>query len=229
MNTEQTLEHIIHQFESHADEHNVKGMARFGIDSSRAFGIKLPFLRSIAKPYRKDHMLALRLWESGYHEARLMAIFIEDPKQMEEWQIEKWLSEFYSWDITDQACLNLFVHSPKAYEWVEDWSHREPTFEKRAAFALMAALAVHDKKAENKKFVNMFPVIIHGSDDARNFVKKAVNWALRQIGKRNMELHEKAIETAEIIAKLPYPSARWIASDALREFRKPEIIARIRQ
>jgi 3-methyladenine DNA glycosylase AlkD len=220
---------IIQKFIDHRDERNIAGMARFGINASKAFGIKLPVLRDLAKPYRKNHELALELWKTELHEARLMAIFIDDPKKLTEIQMELWLKDFDSWDITDQACMNLFVTWPHAYEKVVEWSRRIPEFEKRAAFSLLAGLAVHDKKAPDEKFISLFPVIEKASDDNRNFVKKAVNWALRQIGKRNETLNLAAIACARRIQQLPSKSARWIAADALRELQSDAVQQRLRR
>lgn len=221
------LNDIISQFEIHKSETNIAGMARFGINSSQAYGIKLPLLRDMCKPYKKNHELALALWETGIHEARLMALFIDDPKKLTEAQMESWLRDFDSWDITDQACMNLFGTSPLAYEKVEEWSKRTPEFEKRAAFALLAGLAVHDKKKPDSAFISLLPVIESAADDERNFVKKAVNWALRQIGKRNENLNIQAILCAGRIQQMPYKSARWIASDALRELKSEAVQQRI--
>jgi 3-methyladenine DNA glycosylase AlkD len=220
---------IIQKFNDHRDELNIAGMARFGINASKAFGIKLPVLRELAKPYRKNHELALELWETELHEARLMAIFIDDPKKLTEIQMESWLKDFDSWDITDQACLNLFGTWPHAYEKVVEWSTRSPEFEKRAAFSLLAGLAVHDKKANDDRFRALFSVIEKASDDDRNFVKKAVNWALRQIGKRNETLNLEAIACARRIQLSPSKSARWIAADALRELTSDAVQQRLKR
>lgn len=204
-------------------------MARFGINASRAFGIKLPVLREMAKPYRKNHALALELWKTQLHEAKLVAIFIDDPKALTEAQMEAWIKDFDSWDITDQACMGLFTHWPLAYDKVVEWSYRTPEFERRAAFSLLAGLTVHDKKAENEKFIRLLPVIESAATDERNFVKKAVNWALRQIGKRNEVLNLEAIACARRIQQLPSKSARWIAADALRELTGEAVQQRLLQ
>ena len=200
-----------------ANPENVAGMARFGIKTEKALGISIPPLRAIAKRTGKNHILAGELWSSGIHEARILACFIDSPKQVTPEQMERWASEFDSWDLCDQCCSNLFDKTPFAYQKAAEWSAREEEFVKRAGFVLMAALAVHDKKARDDKFIRFLPIIVRESDDERNFVKKAVNWALRQIGKRNKKLNVFAIDTAREIQERISPAARWIASDALKE------------
>ena len=192
-------------------------MAKFGINTKKAYGISLYVIRSMAKEIGKNHELAQRLWSSGIHEARILAGMVDDPKQVTKNQMERWVKDFDSWDVCDQVCSNLFDKTPFAYKKVFEWSKRNEEFVKRAGFVLMACLSVHDKKADDKQFEQFFPIIKREANDDRNFVKKAVNWALRQIGKRNLNLNKKAIETAENIKKMDSKAARWIASDAIRE------------
>ena len=220
---------ILKELRTHRNEKNLAGMARFGIATDKAFGIKHPILKDIAKQYRKDHALALELWESGYHEARLLATIIDDPKQVTKKQAEAWVKQINSWDICDGLTGGLIDKTPFAYEKALEWSKREPEFERRAGFALMAWLPVHDKKAADSKFNNFFPLIIQYSTDERNFVKKAVIWALRQLGKRNAALNRKAIAAARQIAKIDSKSARWIAKDALKELEGKQVQARLRE
>lgn len=195
------------------------GMRRFGIDTriTRALGISIPVLRQYAKSHKNDHSSALALWETGIHEARLLAGLIDDPRRVNEAQMESWVKDFNAWDICDQTCSNLFRKTPWAYQKAQEWAQREGEFVRRAGFVMMAVLAVHDKKAEDVNLAAFFPLLEKHAFDDRNFVKKAVNWALRQIGKRNSALREQAIETAYSIQQQPYSSARWIAADALRE------------
>lgn len=171
----------------------------------------------MAKKIRKNHELAQKLWASKIHEARLLVGFIDDPKQVTEKQMESWVNDFDSWDVCDQVCMNLFDKNPLAYSKAVEWAGRKEEFIKRAGFALMAVLAFHDKKASDKEFEKFFPIITKGSTDERNFVKKAVNWALRQIGKRSLYLNKKAVAAAKEIQKIESKSARWIAADAIRE------------
>jgi 3-methyladenine DNA glycosylase AlkD len=221
------FEQIINELESLSNQEDVKGRARFGINSKKAYGVRMPELRRMARKIGKDHGLAQKLWEYGYSETRIMASMIEDPKIITEEQMEKWVIEFDSWDVCDQCCMNLFRKTPFAYKKIYEWSEREEEFVKRAAFTLIATLAVHDKKADDEKFEELFPLIIRESEDNRNFVKKAVNWALRQIGKRNLNLNKKAIIIAQEIDNREFRSAKWIAKDALRELRSEKVQERL--
>ena len=211
------LEEILEKLKSLSNPKNVEGMARFGINSENTLGVSIPDLRNLAKETGKNHLLAQRLWNSGIHEARILAGMIDLPERVTEKQMEHWVKDFYSWDVCDQVCSNLFDKTKFAYPNAIKWSKRNEEFIKRAGFVLMAALAVHDKEADNQKFMRFLPVIKREANDERNFVKKAVNWALRQIGKRNSALNKIAIQTAKEIQKIDSKSAKWIASDALRE------------
>lgn len=192
-------------------------MARFGINPENTYGVSIPNLRKIAKECGKNHLLAQKLWDSGIHEAKILACMIEDPKQVNETQMENWVKDFDSWDVCDQVCMNLFDKTPYAYKKAMEWAERNEEYTKRAGFALMASLAFHDKKTEDKQFEKFLPTIKKHSQDERNFVKKAVNWALRQIGKRNQNLNKKAISTAKEIENIDSKTARWIALNALKE------------
>jgi len=204
-------------------------MARFGIATERALGgSSIPYLRWLAKRVGKDHELAAELWASGIHEARILAGLVDDPAQVTEEQMESWAVEFDSWDIVDGVCGSLFDRTPFAYGKAEEWSSRREEFVKRAAFALMAMLAVHDKAAPDATFEAFLPIIEREAGDPRNFVRKAVNWALRQIGKRNRALNAKAIAAAERIQASGVRSAKWVSSDALRELRSSAVQARLR-
>ena len=225
----QGYEQILKKMKSMANPRNVAGMARFGIrPRSLLLGISVPSLRAMAKEIGKDHRLALRLWRSGVHEARLLACFIDDPQEVSEEQMEEWVRGFDSWDVCDLCCANLLDRTELAYRKAFEWSAKEEEFVKRAGYVMMAALSVHDKAADDGRFLAFLPVIIDGSGDERNFVKKAVNWALRQIGKRNRRLNKAAIKAGEEIARSKSSSARWIASDALRELRSEKIQNRLR-
>jgi 3-methyladenine DNA glycosylase AlkD len=210
-----------------ADKERVKGMARFGISSDNTLGISVPKLKEIAKKAGKDHETALALWNSGIHEARLLAAFTETPAKVTEKQMEEWVSDFDSWDICDQVCNHVFQKTPFAYAKTTEWSEREEEFVKRASFVMMATLAVHDKKQSDAQFLKFLSIIEKKADDERNFVKKAINWALRQIGKRNKILNDAAIAAAKKIQKRDSKSARWVASDALRELSNAKILARL--
>jgi 3-methyladenine DNA glycosylase AlkD len=210
-------EEILKQLKSLSDPKAVAGMARFGINPKNTYGVSIPNLRKMAKQIGRDHLLALRLWNSGIHEARILASLIDLPEEVAEEQMENWVKDFDSWGVCDQVCSNLFDQTRFAYQKAIQWSKRSEEFVKRAGFVLMAALAVHDKEAKDRKFSKFLPIIRREAIDERNFVKKAVNWALRQIGKRNLSLNKVTIKTAKEIHKIDSKAAKWIASDALRE------------
>ncbi len=210
-------EEILDQLKSLANPHAVAGMARYGINPASAYGVSIPNLRKIAAKAGKNHPLAGALWASGIHEARILATMVEDPRTLSEEQMDRWVMDFNSWDLCDQCCNNLFRKWPHAHDKAVDWSAREEEFIRRAGFVLMACLAVHDKEASDEQFLRYLPEIMRASVDRRNFVKKAVNWALRQIGKRNRHLNAAAIEAAEKMRELDSRPAKWIAADAIRE------------
>jgi len=196
---------------------NLEGMARFGIRPKRALGISIPQLRKLAKETGKNHKLALKLWKTGIHEARLLAGLIDEVGLVTSKQMDNWIKDFDSWDICDLVLSNLFDKTPYAHKKAIEWTKRKPEYEKRAGYALMACLAIHDKSASDAKFIKFFPAIKQGSSDERNYVKKAVNWAIRQIGKRNKKLNKEAIKLSQEIRKTDTKAARWITADALRE------------
>lgn len=208
---------------------NVEGMARFGIRPAKAYGVPTPVMRAIAKELGKDNALAADLWSSNVLEARMVATMIADPLLVAESEIERWISGFDCWSVCDSACMGLLWKTPFAWRKVREWSARKPEYERRAAFALLAGLAVHDKKATDRQFRSALRLIVKVSRDDRNYVKKAVNWALRQIGKRNPALCEDAIHVAESLAASPSRSARWIGHDALRELRAKSVGLRTKQ
>jgi 3-methyladenine DNA glycosylase AlkD len=207
---------------------NVKGMARYGINPHNALGVSIPNLRRLARQSGKDHALALELWDSGIHEARILAGMVDDPGLVTSKQTDSWVKDFDSWDVCDQVCLNLFSKTSIAFDKALEWSVRPEEFVKRAGFALMACLTVGDKQAPDERFEVFMRAIERESGDERNYVKKAVNWALRQIGKRNRRLNKLAVEAAERIRKQDSKSALWIASDALRELTDEKILARLK-
>ena len=220
---------ILNRLETLANPEAVKGMARYGISSKNTYGVSIPNLRNMAKEVGVNHDIAHQLWVSGIHEGRILASMIDDPKLVNEGQLEKWVSDFDSWDVCDQVCMNLFEKSPLACRKIVEWSRREEEFVKRAAFALIACLASHNKKAEDEKFIKLFPLIVEGATDERNFVKKAVNWALRNIGKRNLNLNKAAVNTAKEIQQLDSKAARWIASDTIRELESEAVRRRLKR
>lgn len=222
----QTVKSVLAELKKQGSEYNRQGMARFGINVQKAFGVNVPVMRAIAKKIGKDHELAIKLWDSGNHEARHVATMIADPKLTTKALVNKWAKDFNSWDIVDGACSNLLHKTDFAYELIPKWSKRKEEFVRRTAFSLIAYLAVHDKKRNDVEFLQFLPLIKKYSTDERNFVRKAVNWSLRQIGKRSFFLREEAVKCAEEIKAIDSKSARWIASDALRELNNPKTYIR---
>ena len=213
-----TADEIIARLRSSANPANAAGMARYGISTAGTLGVPMPALRALAREVGKDHRLAQALWDSGIHEARILASLIDDPRRVTSRQMDRWIRDVDSWDVCDQLCQNLWRHTPMAFAKAARWSRSRPEFKRRAAFSLMAGLAVKSS-APDTEFAAFFPLILEAATDERNLVKKAVNWALRQIGKRDAALHRQAIAVAEEVRKLNSPAARWIAADALRELR----------
>jgi len=214
---------VIANLKQRANAQAVEGMARFGIRPAQALGVSIPTLRKMAKEIGRDQTLALALWDSGIHEARMLASWIPEPHLVSAELMEEWVSDFDAWDVCDQVCGNLFDKTPYAYQKAKEWCQREREFVRRAGFVLMAELAVHDKRAQDEGFIQFFPLIKRYAGDERNFVKKAVNWALRQIGKRNSRLRALALECAYEIQDMDSRTARWVARDALKELQAKEI------
>ena len=224
-----TVEEVLERLKTKARPDQLKSMSKFGIAVERRLGISIPNLRKMAKEVGQNHDLALKLWKTRIAEAMILASMIDNPKQLTEVQMEDWVIGFDSWDVCDQVCGNLFCKSPLAWAKTIDWAQREEEFVKRAASSLIAYLACHDKQANDEKFIGLLPVIVQQSPDERNFVKKAVNWALRSIGKKNVNLNQAAINAAKEIQRLDSKTARWIASDALRELDSEAVQKRLKR
>jgi 3-methyladenine DNA glycosylase AlkD len=220
---------IISHLNSIADPTKLNHMKRYGINTKSALGISVYDLRRYAREIGPSHMLALDLWLTGIHDARLLACFIEEPKKITSNQMDHWADDFDSWDLCDQACTTLFDKSHLSWGKIFIWAESEKEFVKRAAFSLIAGLSIHDKDSEDRRFEAFFPLIRKHAVDERHYVKKAVNWALRNIGKRNISLHKKAIICAKEIDGIDSRSARWIAKDALRELQSKKIIQRLKK
>ena len=210
------------------DPRNVAGMAHFGIRPAVAYGVPKPVLRRLARDLGKDHDLAQQLWASGVHDARVLASMVDDQAEVIQDQMDEWANDFDNWDVCDQCCMNLFWKTASAYEKAEEWSANGREFVKRAGFVLMASLAIHDKKEEDAAFGRFLTIIKKEAVDDRNFVRKAVNWALRQIGKRNARLRQRAIQVALELQRAESKSARWISSDALRELPSEAVRDRVK-
>ena len=219
---------ILKRMELAANPAAVAGMARYGITAKKAYGLSMPALKKLAREIGKDHALAQQLWATEILEARALAGLVDEPDRVSERQMERWVKDFDSWAVCDGTCLNLFRKTPFAHRKCREWSSRPEEFVKRGGFTLMACLAVHDKGAPDGTFLAFLPLIQREAADERNFVKKAVDWALRQIGKRNRRLNRAALQTAQTIQRLDSRSARWIAADALRELRSQAVQRRLK-
>ena len=219
---------VIQQLKAQANPANVAGMARFGINTNATLGVPVPVLRALAKSLGTDHPLALQLWASGIHEARILASLIADRTQVNRSLMNRWARDFDSWDVCDQVCSNLFRYTPYAREKAVEWSGHRQEFVKRAAFVLMAGLVMVEKSADDTDFLPFLDLIEREAHDPRNFVKKALNWALRTIGKRNRALNKLAVARARRILKQEGKAAQWVARDALRELNSEKIQARLR-
>jgi 3-methyladenine DNA glycosylase AlkD len=220
---------VLRELQGLADPKVRAKMAYFGVNVPKAHGISVPVLHRFAKHIGKDHRLAQELWETGIHEARILATLIGEPEKVTSVEMERWVRDFNSWDIVDAACCYLYAHTKFAWKKAAEWSRRSEEFEKRAAFSLVAYLSYKDKEAPDARFVQFLSVIEREADDERNFVKKAVNWALRNIGKRNVRLNRETIRVAEGIRRQNSRAARWIAADALRELKSDAVRKRLRR
>lgn len=224
---------IIKELKALSDPAKIADLERYAIKTPKWFGIRVPELKAFAREVKNlvddRHATALELWKSGIYDVRAVAFMIDDPKKVTPEQMDAWAADFDNWATVDGACGYLFCRTPFAYEKAFEWAEREPEFEKRAAFSLVAYLALHDKKASDEKVAAFLPLIEKHSDDDRNFVRKAVNWALRQIGKRSLYLNGLAIETAENIKLRGSKAARWISADALRELNSDAVGERLKR
>lgn len=224
-----SVKDVLDRLRDKAKPDQLEGMAKYGMVVEQRLGVSIPDLRKMAKDIGKDHTLALELWKTGIAEAGILAAMVDDPDKLTEEQMEDWVKGINSWDVCDQICMNLFEKSQLAWKKIADWSEREEEFVKRTAFSLIACLAWHDKKTSDEKFIELLPAVIRGATDERNFVKKSVNWALRNIGKRNLNLNKVAINTAKEIQRLDSKAARWVASDAIKELESEAVQSRLRR
>jgi len=218
------VDEVIARLRSMADpEKVVLKEKKFGIISRNPLGVYHKDLKALAKEIGQDNELAIKLFDSGIYEARLLCSKLFKPKDVTEELMEKWVSTFENWEICDSFCMGLFAKNKLAVKKIQEWQKREPEFEKRSAFTIIAAYCMADKHADNEVFESFLPIIKKAADDERIYVKKAVNWALRNIGKRNRDLHQSAISTARELLQMDNKSAQWIAKDALRELEKPQV------
>jgi 3-methyladenine DNA glycosylase AlkD len=223
------VEAALEWLREHSSEATRDAMARYAIPSEGALGVTVRDIKVLAKKLGRNHALALKLWETGIYEARMLASLVGEPKALTEAEMERWCKELDNWAICDSLCFNLFVRSPYAWKKVKAWSRRREEFEKRAAFALLWTLTVHDKAAPDEAFPEGLALIEREASDERHFVKKAVNMALRAVGKRNRELQAAAMEVAERLAASKDATARWVGSHALRELKSPMVAERVKK
>jgi 3-methyladenine DNA glycosylase AlkD len=218
---------VVAWLKRHGTKRTRDGMARYGLPSDRAFGVPVGTMQQLARRLGRNHELALALWQTGWYEARMLATFVDDPTRVTAAQMDRWSRDFDNWGICDTACFHLFDRTPHAWRKVTSWSRRSDEFGKRAAFALLASLALHDKSASDEKFVRCLPLIERGAADDRNFVKKGVSWALRLIGRRNASLNTVAVALARRLAASPQAASRWVGKEALRELTGPVVTRRL--
>ena len=216
---------IIREFEDFSDADYAQNMKKFGIRHVKSYGLRLPQIRKIARQCGKDHDLALKLWDYGYHETYLLATLVEEPEKVNSTQLNEWVNTFYSWDLVDQACINMLRFIPEAIENIFIWCESDREFVKRTAFSLIAVLAVHEKQSD---FEIYFDILKEGSRDNRNFVKKSVNWAIRQIGKIDVENNRKALELSYEILEMNNKASKWVARGAIRELESEKVQSKFR-
>jgi len=222
-NIKYSVDDIVSKLKSKANPDNLEGMARYGISTTNRLGNSIPFLRKLAKEIGKDHKLASKLWTKGIDETKILASMIGEENKLTEEQAEKWVADFNSWDVCDQVCMNLFRKLSFVKKKIKKWSEREEEFIRRAAFSLIACIAVHNKKMPDDEFIKFFPIIKQGSVDKRNYVKKAVSWALRNIGKKNENLNKEVTKFARELKCLQSKTAKWIARDTLRDIQREPV------
>jgi 3-methyladenine DNA glycosylase AlkD len=222
-----SVESVLAWLERRGSKRNRDGMARYGIVAEKAYGVSVGDLRDLGKRLGRSHELALALWETGVYEARMLTPFVDEPERVTPAQMDRWCRDFDNWGICDTVCFHLFDRTPHAWKKVVPWSRRRAEFEKRAAFALLACLALHDKQADDDRFLRTFPLIEKAASDDRNFVKKGVSWALRLIGHRNRALHAAAVELSRKLAASGDRTAQWVGKDALRDLTRPAVIKKV--
>jgi 3-methyladenine DNA glycosylase AlkD len=206
---------------------NVEGMARYGIRAPKVFGVPMAAMKNLARRFGRSHELAAELWATGWHEARILAAFVEEPERVTSAQMDRWCRDFDNWAICDTVCFHLFDRTPHAFRKVAQWSRRREEFVKRAAFALLASVALHDKHSGDGPFARCLPLVERAAGDERNFVKKGVSWGLRGVGRRSLELHAGVVALARRLSASPEPAARWVGKDALKDLTRPMVIRRL--
>jgi 3-methyladenine DNA glycosylase AlkD len=214
--TRREIQEALKFLKARGRKRNVEGMARYGIRAPRVFGVPMAAMRTLARRFGRSHELAAGLWATGWYEARILASFVDEPERVTPAQMDRWCRDFDNWAICDTVCFHLFDRTPHAFRKIAQWSRRREEFVKRAAFALLASVALHDKSSGDKPFAKCLPLLERAAEDERNFVKKGVSWGLRGVGRRSPELHAAAVALARRLSASPQPAARWVGKDALR-------------
>ncbi len=222
-----TLQQVLERLENEADAKHAKTFDRYAITVNKAYGIKLPILRKLAKEIGKDAALAEELWNEGHHECKLLATLVAEPAKLTLEQMDKWVSEIYSWDVCDQLCINLLINLKDCWSLPERWAPSEQEYVRRAGLVMIVALRIHDKKASDQDFEHFFSLLKKCATDERNFVKKAVNWAIRELGKRSVAHHPKMIALCHELLEMDNRAASWSARDALRELQGEKVLERL--
>ena len=225
--TDTRVDETLQWLEKRGTKANREGMARYGIVSSKAYGVSMTTMKSLAKRLGKDHELALALWDTGWYEARILTSFVDEAARVTPAQMDTWARDFDNWAICDSICFHLFDKTPHAWRKIEQWARRKDEFVKRAAFALVASIALHDKKAPDAPFLKSLRLIEKAADDKRNFVKKGVSWALRGVGHRNKRLHAASLDLANELAASDDKTKQWIGKDVMRDITRPAILKRV--
>ena len=218
---------ILAQLEALGTKAGRDGMQRYGIVAPKMFGVSVSQIQKLSKPFKRDHDLALALWDTGWYEARMMAGFVDDPAQVTPSQMDRWANDFDNWAVCDHSCFHLFDRTPYAFDRIERWSRKRGEFQKRAAFALLASVALHDKEAPDEQFRRCFPLIEDAATDERNFVKKSLVWALRLMGERSRALNAETLDVARRLAASEDRTARAIGKEVIRELAKPAAAKRL--
>jgi 3-methyladenine DNA glycosylase AlkD len=227
MTMDEQVQSAIESLEQMSSKHDYDNLARFGITANKAFGVSVANIRLLAKRLGRNHELAAKLWDTGWYEARMLTSFVDEPARVTPTQMDRWCRDFDNWGITDTLCFHLFDRTPHAWAKVAQWSDKRAEFVKRASFALLASIALHDKKAPDEPFLESLTFIERAAPDDRNFVKKGVSWALRSVGRRNAALHEASVALSRRLVASSEPAARWIGKDAVKELTSPAVLRRL--
>ncbi len=227
MTTRERVREALAWLDRKGTKRNREGLARYGITAPKAFGVAVSAIQQLGKRLGRDHELALALWETGWYEARMLTAFVDEPERVTAAQMDRWARDFDNWGICDTLCFHLFDRTPHAWKKVAPWSRRDEEFVKRAGFALLACLALHDKQTGAAPFLKSLALIERAAGDGRNFVKKGVSWALRLVGRRSPKVYTAAVALARSLAASDDPAARWLGKDALRDLTKPAVARRL--